>query len=404
MTENGGGRGRSHPWSVTTKRLFIGAVLVVAFLLLIQARQVVYLAILACLVAYLLSPIVDFLVRRARLPRTLAIVLVYLVLIAALITVPVLVLPSLVREVTLVSLNLRDISEAVQSHANQFGEIEVLSIRVNLSTVYEQLGASMAGAASPLASGTLSLLFNLASGFVYFILLLVLSFYLLRDVDRIIEYIDNLVPLEYREDFQQLRHEINEVWNAFFRGQLILVSVVAVSTGAAMAIVGNRNALILGLISGILELLPNIGATLGAIPGVALAFFRGSSYLPISNFWFTIIVIGIYVVIQQIENNYLVPYVMGRTLNLHPFAVLLAVAVGASIAGILGLFLAAPVLATFRVLGSYAYAKLLDLEPGQTRQMHLPEAEPLTPEASGGGSQEPGLGSSETDDAFPGVE
>jgi predicted PurR-regulated permease PerM len=404
MTENGGERRISNPWSVTTKRIFIGAVLVVAFLLVIQARQVVYLAILACLVAYLLSPIVDFLVRRARLPRTLAIVFVYLLLIAVLITIPVLVLPSLVREITLVSLNLRDISDAMQSQANQIGEIEILNFRVNLSTLYEQLGASLYGAASPLATGTLSLLFNLASVLMYFILILVLSFYLLRDVNRIVEYVDNLVPLEYREEFQQLRQEINDVWNAFFRGQLILVSVVAVSTGASMAIVGNRNALILGLISGILELLPNIGATLGAIPGVAIALFRGSSYLPIDNFWFAILVIGIYVVIQQIENNYLVPIVMGRSLNLHPFAVLLAVAVGASLAGILGLFLAAPVLATFRVLGSYAYAKLLDLEPGQRRQVSLHETEPLAREVTGGGSPNPHSGPHEADDAPADVE
>jgi hypothetical protein len=124
-----------------------------------------------------------------------------------------------------------------------------------------------------------------------------------------------------------------------------------------------RNALILGIMAGVLEIIPNIGPTIAAIPAVLIAYFQGSTYLPLSNGWFALLVIGIYVVIQQVENNILVPRIIGRSLNLHPLVVIIGAIAGARLAGILGMFLAAPMLASLRILGNYVYCKLLDLEP-----------------------------------------
>jgi predicted PurR-regulated permease PerM len=112
-----------------------------------------------------------------------------------------------------------------------------------------------------------------------------------------------------------------------------------------------------------LEIIPNIGPTIAAIPAVLIAYFQGSTYLPLSNGWFALLVIGLYVVIQQLENNILVPRIIGRSLNLHPLVVIIGAIAGASLAGVLGMFLAAPILASLRTLGNYVNCKLLDLEP-----------------------------------------
>jgi predicted PurR-regulated permease PerM len=130
-----------------------------------------------------------------------------------------------------------------------------------------------------------------------------------------------------------------------------------------MRVVGVRNALILGIIAGVLEIIPNIGPAVAAIPAVLIAYFQGSTYLPLSNGWFALLVIGLYVVIQQLENNILVPRIIGRSLNLHPLVVIIGAIAGASLAGVLGIFLAAPILASLRILGEYFHCKLLDLEP-----------------------------------------
>ena len=104
-------------------------------------------------------------------------------------------------------------------------------------------------------------------------------------------------------------------------------------------------------------------STVAAIPAVLIAYFQGSAHLPLSNGWFALLVIGLYVVIQQFENNILVPRIIGRSLNLHPLVVIIGVIGGASLAGIMGIFLAAPILASLRIVGGYVYSKLLDLEP-----------------------------------------
>jgi predicted PurR-regulated permease PerM len=139
-----------------------------------------------------------------------------------------------------------------------------------------------------------------------------------------------------------------------------------------------RNSLVLGIVAGVLEIVPNIGPAIAAVPAVLIAYFRGPTYLPISNGWFALLVIAIYIVIQQVENNFLVPKIIGMSLNLHPLVVIIGAIVGANFAGILGIFLAPPTLATLRILGRYAYRKLLDLEP--------------FPEEAGEGEEEPSRG------------
>jgi predicted PurR-regulated permease PerM len=131
-------------------------------------------------------------------------------------------------------------------------------------------------------------------------------------------------------------------------------------------VIGLPNALLLGLISGIAEFIPNVGAFLAAIPAVLIAFFQNdASWLgrQMSPFWFAIVVLGLYTLLQQIENLLLVPRVIGRSLNLHPMVVFIGAIAGASIAGILGILLAAPVMATARLIFLYIYQKLNDLPP-----------------------------------------
>jgi phosphoglycolate phosphatase len=125
-----------------------------------------------------------------------------------------------------------------------------------------------------------------------------------------------------------------------------------------------------------LEAIPTFGPILATIPALLVAFFRGSIYLPISPFWFAALVLGIYTIIQQVENAYLVPRIMGRRLQLHPVVVFIGVLAGGLIAGALGVLLAAPIVATFRVLLRYVYAKLLDQNPFPIELMEQGEIYP----------------------------
>jgi len=348
-------------WDVGTKRLVGTIVFILLALILYRFRGVLPPLILAFLLAFILDPVVDFLEQRARIPRTGATALVFLVLIAAAVTAPVIAVPPVVRAVT--SLNLDFVRIAAQLDHFFSQPIQVLQWQLDLRDVYREFQQGIRQFLAAVATGTVNVVFSFISTLFWVIFILLSSFYLTRDAHRIVAWLDNLAPASFREDFVRLRHKITEVWNAFLRGQLLLGLLIAVITTVVNTAIGLPNAPALGLLAGVLEFIPNIGPTIAAIPAILIALFQGSYWLPLSNFWFAVLVAGVYVLIQQVEANLLIPRIMGRSLNLHPLVVLVAVILGGSLAGILGVLIAAPTVATLRVLADYIYRRLTDQEP-----------------------------------------
>ena len=142
---------------------------------------------------------------------------------------------------------------------------------------------------------------------------------------------------------------------------------MCISTGIIIAvgdaILGVPGALALGLVGALLALLPNVGPILAAIPAVLVALLQGSSVLHVSNGVFTLIVIGFYFVSQVIQNNIVVPRLMGQAVDVHPVVIMAGVIVGAGVGGLLGALMAVPIIATGRILAQYAYNKILDYPP-----------------------------------------
>ncbi|MFQ5813388.1 MAG: AI-2E family transporter [Anaerolineae bacterium] len=351
----------SKSWSETTKWLVIISSLLALVWIIARFSQIIAPLVIALILAYVLNPPVRFLTTRTRLSRTLAVASVYLALIVILSLVLVSFVPSLIQQVKSMDVDLQDSVEDISSFFEQ--PLFVFGFYVDLLEVYQEVSGTLQSIVSPLASQTVSFLIGLASGFAWFIFVLIVSFYLLKDLGKFGRFIYGLVPGDYQDEVRWLGEEVNVIWSAFFRSQLVLCAVIGAMVGVTMQVVGVRNALILGIIAGVLEIIPNIGPTIAAIPAVLIAYFQGSTYLSLSNGWFALLVIGLYVVIQQLENNILVPRIIGRSLNLHPLVVIIGAIAGASLAGILGMFLAAPTLASLRIVGNYAHCKLLDLEP-----------------------------------------
>jgi predicted PurR-regulated permease PerM len=133
--------------------------------------------------------------------------------------------------------------------------------------------------------------------------------------------------------------------------------IVGSGVAIILTIMGVRFSLVMGLISGLMEFVPIFGPFISGGVAVLVAFFQGSNWWGLSPWIFALIVAGVFVLIQQIENNILVPRIIGRSLNLKPLVVLLAVFAGGTIAGIIGILLAAPVFATLRIWLGYVYSK-----------------------------------------------
>jgi predicted PurR-regulated permease PerM/GNAT superfamily N-acetyltransferase len=351
----------SHKWSSSAKRTVALVVLVCVGLVLYCFRGVLLPLVLAFLLAFILDPVVDFLEHRLRLSRTLAAALVFalggLILAAA----PAVAVPPLVRAIRRLNLDFVEIAADLDRLLAR--PVVVLGFELELRSVYEQLVGSLEEFLSAVASGTLDVVVGFASTLFWVVFILLSAFYLVRDGERIVAWLDGLVPTSVRDDFVQLRKRIALVWNAFLRGQLLMALLLALITTVVATTVGLRNALALGLLAGAMEFVPNLGPIIAAVPAVLVAFFVGSSWIPLTNFWFAVLVLGLYLVIQQVEGNVLLPRILGRSLNLHPLIVLVAVIAGGSLAGVLGVLLAAPTVATLRVLMEYVYCRLTDRDP-----------------------------------------
>jgi predicted PurR-regulated permease PerM len=272
-----------------------------------------------------------------------------------------------VRAIRSLNLDFVRITSDLEELASQ--PIVFLGREWELSSVYQQLSQALQSFLSAIAAGTVDVVVGFASTLFWLVFILLAAFYLVKDADRITGWLDDLPPSSMQEDAIRLRRRITNVWNAFLRGQILMAFFLAVITTIVATIVGLPNPLALGLLAGAMEFVPNLGPIIAAVPAVLLAFFQGSSWVPLSNFWFAVLVLGLYLIIQQIEGNVLLPRILGQSLNLHPLIVLVAVIAGGSLAGILGVLLAAPVVATMRVLADYLYKRLTDQDP-------FPEEEP----------------------------
>jgi len=147
---------------------------------------------------------------------------------------------------------------------------------------------------------------------------------------------------------------------SFLRGQLALMVIIGVMVWLGNAILGNRYAPILGIISGMLEIIPNLGPALALVPGVGMALLFGSSHFTMSNLPFALIVLILYLLVQVVENQLIVPYVLGGELEVPPLVVIIGIMVGGAVAGILGVLLAIPIMATGREIFVYLYDKILE--------------------------------------------
>jgi predicted PurR-regulated permease PerM len=359
----------SPPWSPGA-RLVAGVLLVLGLAFLLdRLKDLATLFVLALLMAYVLWPVVGWLEKRLRFPRWLAVVALYVVLIVAFAGSTTGI--GLVVSQQLVGL-VQDLTAWAPTVPERLSELSTLRVaigpwtldmaRVNLQPAL----SALASALQPLLSQTGGMLASLAGTTATvlgkLVLILVMGFYLLLDLGRTGDIFVRLVPERYGADYRRLAAETGRVWQAFVRGQLILGLALAVVVAVVLAALGVRFAIILGVIAGLLEFIPFFGPFLAGAAAVLMAFFQGVNPWGLSPLGFAAAVLVAFVVIQQLESNFLAPRIIGESLRLHPLAVLLAALAGGSLAGLIGVLLAAPVVATLRVWLGYAYRKTMGIE------------------------------------------
>jgi len=354
-------------WSTATKTIVVIFLVLGTVALLQQIQNIIPLLILALILAFVLNPVVNFFNRWARIPRSLVLLLIYIVVIASLIVLIATITPPLIRQIQ----NLMDELPAILENIEQWlaREIVLGPFTIDPSGLLDETQNILLETVQSVGSESVNFLgefvTSVAKVGVTAIFLFIVSFYLVKDGHRAMDWFYGLVPDPYESDLRQLIHEINLVWGGFFRGQLTLGVVVGTIIGVACTIIGLPMALLMGVLAGLLEFLPSVGHGIWLTMAIPLALFSGSTWdwMPLSNFWFAALILGLHLVFQQIDLNYIIPRIIGGKVHLHPIVIILGILVGATVGGILGIFLAAPTISSMRVLGHYIYANLLDQDP-----------------------------------------
>ncbi len=349
-------------WSPATKRIILVICLILIGLAIWQFSIVLAPLVVAVIIAYLLNPLVNGLTQRTPLKRKWGALLVYIAfLLVILVLIPTLAVPIIIRQIAELDIDVQKIAE--QLNDARAYEAIIGGFVIDINAVVEPIRGSLNQVFSPLAGLAANVAVGIAGGFIWAIFIFVVAFYLLLDANRFSAWVDSWIPPAYAEEFNQLRREIDGVWKAYFIGQVTLAIIVGLVIGLTTALLGIKSAFLLGVIAAILELIPNWGYGISGFIGVLFAYFQGSSWIPLPNWAFALLVGGFYFLMWQFDTNYLVPRIIGQRLQLPPALIIVGIIAGASVGGALGLFLAAPTIATIRVIGGYLYRRLLDLEP-----------------------------------------
>jgi len=352
---------KSLPWSPTTKLLVSTVLLVIGASLLIRFSEAIPPLIVAYILAFVISPIVGRIEMHLKIRRQWATLIVYLLLIGIASFVPFLIVPVLIDQIGLLNLNIQEIILSVQEFLGR--EIVLGDITIDLAGIVDQIVGSLQKSIEPYLGQTVSIAFEVIGSIVWVIFIIVISFYLVKDGARFWRWVEGIVPPMYRKDYLHLKEDIYIVWSSFLRGQLTLALVVSILFVILGLILGIPYAIAMAVFAGLMEFIPSIGHGIWLFVASILVFFRGSTWLPLQNWLVMIILIGIHLTFGQVDLNYLIPRIVGRRVALHPLVVILGIIVGALLAGVLGIVLAAPTIASIRVMGRYVYARLFDLEP-----------------------------------------
>ncbi len=348
-------------WTNTTKLVVLAILLVIAGWIMVRFSAAIPSLIVSALLAFLLTPPTNWIIRRTGMPRGLAVGLVFLAVLAFLILAPVLITPSLVALTSNVQFDFQSFNDFVNNIGNitlSLGgiTIDVRDLLLQSSTGLQQFLTTYVSQAA------LSILSMLSSLFwVFFVV--VVTFWLIKDSYKLENWFFEHLPKEYRRDVSRLLRELGLIWGSFFKGTLVLAFVVGTLVGLTMWILGIQHVLLIAIFAGFMEFIPSVGPVLGALLAVFVAFFGGSSWLPFDNWLIALLVLMIYTLIFQFEQIYLYPRVVGRRVNLHPGVVFVGAILGAMEFGLLGVLLAAPTLASARVLLRYVLRRLSNLEP-----------------------------------------
>lgn len=313
--------------------------------------------LLGFLFAYLGSPLVELL-HAHRVPRGLAVCIVFFGILFLFVGLILVLIPSLKDQFQYLQTKMPDFIRWINTQALPWVELNFgLDLKhLKLTEFTQMIGDSWRDAGS-VAGQVLSRLATSGLSILEFLinvaLIPVVTFYLMLDWPELVAHLRGLIPGRFEGQATDLLQECDEVLGAFFRGQFLLMLCLASVYCLGLKLVGLEIGIVVGLIAGLGSLIPYVGFTTGIILGTIAAVFQFQEFLPVVWVW-TVFGIG-----QVLESWVLGPYLVGNRVGLHPVAVIFAILAGGELFGFFGMLLAIPAAAVIVVLFRHARRKLI---------------------------------------------
>ena len=365
---------KSPPWGGNVK-LVVGFTLVaIMAAFLINFQSLISPMLLTFILTYLLHPVVSSLSKSTKMSWRMAVNIVFVILVIGLGTsfaatgfALVQQLESLIQVVDSFINRLPDMVLEWSTSVYQIGPFELdvsqyLSnvdlealIQQFISIVQPALGQA-GGVLATVATGMVSIL-----GWGFFVILI--SYFLLADMNKVPGDLVVIDLPEYDADIRRMGKELSRIWNAFLRGQVILFSLTVLIYTALLVILDVRYVLGLAILAGFARFVPYLGQWVTWAVLIIVTLFQERNHFGLEPLQYLILVFVVALIMDNILDSIIAPRILGQTLGVHPAAVFVAALIALNILGLLGVILAAPVLASFILIGRYVFRKMLDLDP-----------------------------------------
>ncbi|MFI5206326.1 MAG: AI-2E family transporter, partial [Candidatus Paceibacterales bacterium] len=331
-----------------TAFFIILAILSLWFLYLIRAILPPF--ILAAIFAYIFNPTINFFSSKLKLPRTIAISIVFVFIVGIIAGMGTIFTKRIIEE----SLEINSyVSYLLQTARTQINGLPFWARPTIYDLLYSLKKTPLAGSMSfaPFFPQAISQLIN-------FLIFVFSAFYFLKDGGRFIEKLLTFVPYDLKSDIRLLVKRINSTLGAYLRGQVFLVFLMSIWTFIALSIIGVRFSLIVAVFSGFAEIVPVIGPIVAAAVAVLVVLVGGSLNFGLTTINGVLLVVLIYFVLRHLEDYFIIPHVMGKITKLPPFVIFFAAIAGGHLMGLWGLVLAVPVAAVIRLLLEFSMDRI----------------------------------------------
>jgi predicted PurR-regulated permease PerM len=365
-------------WGSMTKLVVALTFIAIIAWLLSRFQSIIPPLLMAFILSYLLYPVASFLSRKLYFSWRAAVGSIYLlllILLLSLLTVGGLGLVQQIQSlIRLIQTSLVELPQLVNSVAEWLETRSPIPIDLNAFDI-NALTDQLLSVVQPLLGQTGQLLGTVASGaaqiFGWTAFILLVSFFALSESGGLRGGIIKFNVPGYNEDVSRLGRELGRIWNAFLRGQIIVFLMTVTVYFILLSILGLRYAIGLAFLAGLARFLPYVGPAINWVILILVAFFQPYKLFGMEPLAYTLLVVVLALIIDQIFDNLVSPRIMADVLKVHPAGVLVMALVAANLLGILGVVIAAPILATLQLFGRYFLRKMFDQDP-------WPEREPET--------------------------